>query len=123
MISLPRLSRSISATASGSRIWSVEPVQADGGALEAKAPLLIAEVVSPSTIHIDFGDKLREYLSLPTLDTYIILSRRRAAGMAVATDGWRFPPEPEIIEGLTRHLALPALAIEIPLAELYLMVR
>ena len=34
---------------------------------------MIAEVLSPGTYHLDFGDKLREYLTLPTLDTYLSL--------------------------------------------------
>jgi Uma2 family endonuclease len=101
----------------------VEPAQADGHALEAKAPILIAEVLSPGSLHLDFGAKQREYLSLPTLEIYLVAAAdeprlwvwRRTEGV--------FQPEPEIIEGQDRSLALPALEIEIPVREIFRGVR
>jgi Uma2 family endonuclease len=97
----------------------VEPIQADGKVLQAKAPILLAEVLSPGTLHIDFGEKRQEYLSLPSLDTYLILSPDEPrAWVWRRTDG-AFSPEPEIIEGIDQGLALPALAVEIPFSEIY----
>ena len=61
----------------------VQPAQSDLKALEAKAPILIVEVLSPGTLHIDFGEKRQEYLELPSLATYLILVARRAARMGV----------------------------------------
>jgi Uma2 family endonuclease len=97
----------------------VETQQADGKALEAKAPILIVEVLSPGTVHIDFGDKHQEYRNLPSLETYMIVSPdeprvwlwHRAAG--------DFSSAPEIVEQLGDKFSLPALGIEIPLAEVY----
>ena len=37
-------------------------------------PILIVEVLLPGSHYLDFGDKPREYLSLPTVDTYVVLS-------------------------------------------------
>ena len=37
--------------------------------------LLLVEVLSPSTMHVDFGAKLDEYRALGKLDTYLILSQ------------------------------------------------
>ena len=97
----------------------VEPVQSDGKSLEAKHPILIAEVLSPGTHHLDFGDKLREYLTLPSLDTYLIISPDEPRiWVWQRTDG-TFPEEPEIIEKRDEHVDLPALAIDIPLEEIY----
>ncbi len=101
----------------------VEPTQADGRSLEATAPILIAEVLSPGSLHRDFGDKPREYLSLPSLETYVIISPDEARLWVWQRVGGQFPAEPEIIDGIDEHLALPAIEIEIPLAEIYRGVR
>jgi Uma2 family endonuclease len=97
----------------------VEPRQADGKALQAKAPILIVEVLSPSTLHIDFGEKRQEYLKLPSLDTYLLVSPDEARVWIWQRSDGQFPGEPQIIEGLDQRIALPALAIDIPLSEIY----
>src|SRR5262245_27116 len=97
----------------------VEPAQPDGKSLRAESPVLIAEVLSPGTYHLDFGDKLREYLTLPTLDTYLIISPDEPRiWVWQRTDG-SFPQEPAIIEKRDQHVGLPALAMEIPLEDIY----
>jgi len=101
----------------------VEPAQPDGRSLAATAPILIAEVLSPGSLHRDFGDKPREYLSLPTLDTYVIISPDEARLWLWQRLGGQFPTEPEIIDGIGERLALTAIEIEIPLAEIYRGVR
>jgi Uma2 family endonuclease len=65
----------------------VEPAQLNGKSLRAEGPILIAEVLSPGAYHLDFGDKLREYLTLPTLDTYLI---GRATDLGLAAHRRRF---------------------------------
>src|SRR5438105_12601390 len=45
----------------------IEPFTAAPRELTATAPVLIAEVLSPSTERIDLGDKAAEYLHLETL--------------------------------------------------------
>jgi Uma2 family endonuclease len=101
----------------------VEPVQTDRGAREAAAPVLIAEVLSPGTLHVDFGEKKAEYLSLPTLETYLVIAPDdpRVWIWQRGEDG--FPSEPEIVEGDGARIALPSLGIELPLADLYRGVR
>jgi Uma2 family endonuclease len=97
----------------------VEPAQPDGKSLHAESPILIAEVLSPGTYHLDFGDKLREYLTLPSLDTYLIISPDEPRiWVWQRTDG-AFPKEPAVIEKRDEHIGLPALAIDIPLEEIY----
>ena len=97
----------------------VEPRQTDGKALGAQAPILIAEVLSPGSHYLDFGDKPREYLSLPTVDTYLVLSANEPFVWVWQRMEGQFPPEPAVLEGTDKRIALPALGIEIPLAELY----
>src|SRR4029453_17798173 len=97
----------------------VEPAQTDGKSLEAKRPILIAEVLSPGTHHLDFGDKLREYLTLPSLDTYLIISPDEPRIWVWQRTDDAFPKEPEIIEKRDQHVRLPALAIDISVEDIY----
>jgi Uma2 family endonuclease len=101
----------------------VEPAQTDGHALEAKAPILIAEVLSPGSLHLDFGAKQREYLSLPTLDIYLVVAADEPRLWVWRRADGAFQPEPEIVEGHDKSLALPALGIDIPLREIFRGVR
>jgi Uma2 family endonuclease len=97
----------------------VEPAQLDGKSPRAESPILIAEVLSPGTYHLDFGDKLNEYLTLPTLDTYlIILPDEPRIWIWQRADG-AFPKEPGIVETRDQHVRLPALTIDIPLDDIY----
>jgi Uma2 family endonuclease len=97
----------------------IEPARADGKALEAAAPLLIAEVLSRGTEHVDFGDKFREYLSLPTLEIYMIVSPDEPGVRLWQRTAGDFPQNPEIYERLDQRFSLPVLGIEIPIAEFY----
>lgn len=101
----------------------VEPTQSDGHALEAKAPILIAEVLSPGTQHTDFGEKRQEYLALPTLDTYLVLAADEPRVWAWRRVDGVFSPEPEIVEGTDKSIALPVFGIALPMAEIYRGVR
>jgi Uma2 family endonuclease len=97
----------------------VEPRQTDGAAPEAKAPILIVEVLSAGTLHTDFGEKRQEYLGLPTLDTYLIGSPDEPrVWIWQRTDG-TFPSEPEIVEGTDKQIVLPALDLQIAVGEIY----
>jgi len=76
-------------------------------------------VLSPGTYHLDFGDKRREYLTLTTLDTYLIISPDEPRiWVWQRTDG-SFPEEPEIVERRDQRVRLPALVIDIPLEDIY----
>jgi Uma2 family endonuclease len=97
----------------------VQAAQADLRAREAKAPILIVEVLWPSTLHVDFGDKRQEYLSLPTLDTYLVVAPDEARVWVWQRTGGAFPSEPEIIEARDRPIALPALGVQIGMDEIY----
>jgi Uma2 family endonuclease len=97
----------------------VEPAQPDGKSLRAESPILIAEVLSPGTYHLDFGDKLREYLTLLTLDTYLIISPDEPRIWVWQRTDVAFPKEPEIIEKRDQQVGLPALAIDIPVEDIY----
>jgi Uma2 family endonuclease len=86
--------------------------------LAAAMPLLIAEVLSPSTEPIDFGPKADEYRTIDSLRYYLVLSQevRRAWLWARGTDDrWS---DPMLIEA-DESVDLPDLGISFNIDELY----
>ena len=88
-----------------------------GDALFTDSPSVILEVLSPHTRRNDEIQKFRDYLTLPTLETYILaeadepyltLHRREGAGF-----------RRETLAGLDAILDLPEAGISISLADLY----
>ncbi len=79
-------------------------------------PVVIFEVLSPSTAETDRTDKLGEYVLLPSLQRYILVEQGRSFATVIARSptGWTLLPAPP---GST--LAMPELGIEVPLAEFY----
>jgi len=87
-------------------------------ALVATAPVLIAEVLSPSPATLDLGDKAAEYLRLPSLATYLVLSQDEVKAW-VYVKGLEQHPGPKPISGAGAAISIPALEIDLPLAEIY----
>jgi Uma2 family endonuclease len=85
-------------------------------ALVATAPVLIAEVLSPSSATLDLGDKAAEYLRLPSLAAYLVLSQDEIKAW-VYVKGQH--PGPTPIAGAGATISVPALGIDLPLAEIY----
>jgi len=81
-------------------------------------PVVIFEVVSESTRRIDEGEKRGNYLTIPSLSTYVLLEQDRAAARVYqrGSDG-------EFSESLFREvnavIPLPAIEAELRLADLY----
>jgi Uma2 family endonuclease len=50
---------------------------APGEAVAATNPVIVVEVLSPSTEHIDLADKLADYFKVPTISHYLIVRARR----------------------------------------------
>ncbi|WP_164919493.1 Uma2 family endonuclease [Hansschlegelia zhihuaiae] len=98
----------------------VQEPEPDGGALASKAPLLIVEVLSPSSLYADHVIKRDEYLDLPTLQAYVVADPN-AANLTVWERGetGAFPDAPLVVEGLGATLTLRELGLSLPLAELY----
>jgi Uma2 family endonuclease len=90
-----------------------------GEDLAATAPLVIAEVLSTSTMATDFGPKAEEYKTIDTLRHYLVLAQNepRAWLWSRAADGtWSGP---EMIAGLAETLSLPGIGMAILMGELY----
>ncbi len=80
-------------------------------------PVIVFEVLSPSTESIDRREKFFAYTSLPTLDAYVLVEQEKI-GVTVfrrSGEGWAT----EEIEGRDGVLALPRIEMELPLALIY----
>ena len=80
-------------------------------------PVVIFEILSKSSVKEDYGPKLSEYQSIPSLQRYVILQQTHRAAMifARAGDGWDY----EFTFGDAAVLAMPEIGISVPLAEIY----
>ena len=92
----------------------------------AHDPVVIFEILSPSTANDDLGAKKAEYEALPSVQSYIVLQQThrsaqvfRRVGETTSDDEktgeWTF----EFIFGPDAAIALPEISVTIPLAEIY----
>lgn len=80
-------------------------------------PTVILEVLSPHTRRIDETQKLRDYLTIPTLQTYLLAETDSPTLTLYRRVGDSF--ERTLLSGLDATLDLPEVDLSIPLAELY----
>jgi Uma2 family endonuclease len=90
----------------------------DGRDLTAKAPVLVAEVLSPSTATIDLGDKAAEYLRLPSIMAYVVLTQDEVKAW-VFVRGSSQLPAPDMVAGTDAAIVIPPLGIKLPLSDIY----
>jgi Uma2 family endonuclease len=86
--------------------------------LAARCPLLLVEVLSPSSYTRDFGEKVEDYKGLRTLKHYLILAQDEARAWlwTRTADAWQGP---EMISGVGGVLNLAGLNASLRLAGLY----
>jgi Uma2 family endonuclease len=84
-------------------------------------PTLLFEILSPSTELIDRKQKHAQYLEIPSLQGYFLVSQGKPFIEAHTRKGddWRL----RIFSGLDDILRIPALGCQIPLSEIYQQVR
>lgn len=87
--------------------------------LTASDPILIAEVLSPSSVTNDLGDKATEYLRLPSLQAYLVLSQDEPKAWTWVRVASGFGAGPHVVAGRDGIIQLPAFSIELSLAEVY----
>lgn len=98
----------------------VDAVGALGRQLATESPLLIVEVLSPSTTGVDFTEKLEEYTAIDSLQTYLICSQDqpRAWVWSRQADGiW--PKLPTEVAGREGTIPLGGLGIELAMAAIF----
>ena len=79
-------------------------------------PVVIFEVLSPSTADDDRTVKLGEYQSIPSLRRYIMLEQTRIFATIIirAAASWEI-----VLAGPSSMIAMPEIEVDLPLAELY----
>jgi len=82
-------------------------------------PLLIVEVLSPSTQGYDRGEKFRKYRSISSLREYLLISQSEPYiehySRSENADIWQL----QISDRLDQKLTLSSLNLEVPLTEIY----
>ena len=99
----------------------VFPAGSPGTSHTTATPVLLVEVLSPSTAEIDFGDKAAEYLELPSLLAYIVLSQHEPKAWMwsrTSTSGV-FASGPKVISGVEVFIAIGGVQLELPMADVY----
>jgi Uma2 family endonuclease len=97
----------------------VEPVNPDLSALSSSDPVLLAEVLSPSTVGIDLMEKVEEYTAIPSLQAYLICSQDLPLAWFYAREGDAWPKKAREIAGRDQAVPVPALGIELAMAAIY----
>jgi Uma2 family endonuclease len=99
----------------------VERVNPDGAALSTDAPIVLVEVLSPSSVGTDMTAKLAEYTSLPSLEAYVVASQDEPICWVWqrSREDRSFPKTPEEIAGRDRAIAIAALGVSLPMSEIY----
>ncbi len=83
-------------------------------------PLLIVEVLSPSTEAYDRGEKFRKYRSLPSFCEYLLVSQTESYieqyhKLDDSNNRWQW----QVYDHLDQSILLHSLNVEIPIAEVY----
>lgn len=89
----------------------------DPSARVLENPVVIFEVLSPSTARIDQTEKKDAYLACESIQHYVIVEPERVEVTIYtrAADGWNLT----IFNELTDALPLAAIEVDLPLAEIY----
>lgn len=98
----------------------VERAGAEGNARTASDVVLVVEVLSESTMHVDSGAKLIEYAGLPTLQCYLFLAQgERRAWLWTRPSGGTWPDRPGLCDETTGPIHLPPLAATLDCSNIY----
>ncbi|MAU96036.1 MAG: hypothetical protein CMP81_09125 [Fulvimarina sp.] len=98
----------------------VEPTGASAGnSLASERAILVAEILSPSSLATDFGEKAQEYTALDSLAHYLVLAQDepRVWLWSRGEDGGF--EKPEMTAGREATVELTGLGISLALADLY----
>lgn len=87
-----------------------------GDDLDVRAPVIVVEVISPSTSSRDTGAKLKGYFSLPSVRRYLIVDATEQSVVHHARDAVCAIATHIVTEGAVR---LDPPGLEVPLAEMF----
>jgi Uma2 family endonuclease len=101
----------------------VDSAQGADKDLTATTPVLIAEVISPSSIAEDLGDKAAQYLRSTDLSAYLVLAQDEPKAWVWVRGSAGFSAGPDVIVGKRGVIRIPSLGIDLPLAEIYAHIK
>jgi Uma2 family endonuclease len=98
----------------------VEPAVGDPDSLSTETPVIAVEVLSKTSEDRDLFLKPSEYLSIPSLEAYIVASQNEPLCIVWMKDAaGRFPIDGVELRGHTASIEIPMLSDPILLAEIY----
>jgi Uma2 family endonuclease len=96
----------------------VYPAGSPGKSYTTSAPVLLVEVLSPSSVESDLGDKAIEYQELPSLIAYIVLSQDEPKAWVWRRDSATHFTQNKV-SGVEATIPVGALQLELPMADIY----
>lgn len=87
--------------------------------LVAGRPVLVAEVLSPSSLTTDMLHKPAEYGAVESIGAYLLLAQDEPRAWLWRRGGDAFPRTPEELFGPDASIALPPLGLEFRLADIH----
>jgi len=97
----------------------VDKAGGKGSDYTTASPALLVEVLSPSTVKIDLGDKAAEYLRLPSLHAYIVFAQDEPKAWLWNRDAADFLAYPAVVVGYDKIIYLKDLQLTLPLGAVY----
>lgn len=98
----------------------VEPAGASGQERTTSEALLLVEVLSESTMHVDFGEKLLEYQALSSLDTYLVVAQDfQRCWQWTRGEVGEWPQEPLHVEAADAIVVIDRLKIRLAFEDIY----
>ena len=97
----------------------VDRAGGDGADYTANEPVLLIEVLSPSSETIDLADKSGEYLRLPTLSAYIVFAQREPKAWIWQREERDLARTRREVAGLDQTIHIAALDLQLALTKVY----
>lgn len=97
----------------------VLPVGSGPSSLATMQPVIVIEVISPSSVRLDLSIKTEEYMSLASLEAYIALSQHDTAALAWVRGSDRLFPASPTEYGVGGNINVPALGFAMSLDDIY----
>jgi len=85
----------------------------------ATDPVLAIEVLSPSSKAVDLEDKVDEYLTLPSLSSYVVFAQDEPKAWIWSRAGGAFSSSPAVVSGMNQSIRISGLDLSLAFAEVY----
>jgi Uma2 family endonuclease len=97
----------------------VDRTSAAGEDYRAVEPVLLIEVLSPTSEKIDLGDKAAEYVPMPTVQAYVVLAQNEPKAWVWVRGNANLLEGPTVTSGADQRLVIPAPALDLPFSSIY----